>query len=124
MTRRLSVWAVLLALSPISGCAAGRAFIRGEDVSAVGRGRDVAEARCAACHAVAGPGPSPRTDAPPFRELVRDYSPDGLEWELEASSLVGHYGMPIVTTQASERRDLVAYMFSLQPRDLAEPALQ
>jgi cytochrome c len=124
MIRWLIALALLLALSPLGGCAAGRAFIRGEDVAAVSRGYNFAQARCAACHAVTGPGPSPRADAPPFRELVNRYPPDGLEWELEASSLVGHYGMPIVATQASERRDLVAYIFSLQPRVQARPVLR
>lgn len=116
MTRWLIALALLLALSPLGGCAASRAFFRGEDVAAVGRGRIFAQNHCGACHAIAGFGPSPRADAPPFRELVNRYPPDGLEWELEASSMVGHYGMPIVATQASERRDLVAYIFSLQPR--------
>jgi len=91
-------------------------LVTGEDEGAKMRGRETAQNRCAGCHAVGRSGTSPRVDAPTFVDLRRRYSSPALLRELEASNLVGHYGMPITPTSAAERAGLVAYVESLQRR--------
>jgi mono/diheme cytochrome c family protein len=108
-----------MALS-LSGCAAVVNEIAGEDVAAIGRGHHFAERRCAACHSIDSQGTSPRVEAPSFGRIHQTYMPGSLIWELEASSSVGHYGMPATPTTGQERRDLVAYVQSLRPRAPAE----
>ncbi len=91
-------------------------LVTGEDEGAPMRGRQTAEKRCAACHAVGRSGISPRIDAPSFGDLSRRYASPALLRELEASNEVGHYGMPVVPTSAAEREDIAAYVRSLQRR--------
>lgn len=91
-------------------------MVTGEDEGARMRGRETAENRCAGCHAVGRSGTSPRVDAPTFADLRRRYRSPALLRELEASDQVGHYGMPIVQTSATERADLAAYVESLLRR--------
>jgi mono/diheme cytochrome c family protein len=114
--RLLIIQIVLAAPLGVSGCASVVNEIAGQDLGAVTRGRHFAEKRCATCHSISVDGTSPRSDAPNFGQIKQDYKPGGLGWELEASSEVGHYGMPPTSTTAPERRDLVAYVESLHPR--------
>lgn len=104
-----------------SGCTVSRAFIRGEDVAKISRGETFAQAHCATCHAVDRGSASPRADAPPFVVLARRYRQDSLVWELEASATVGHYGMPVVSTQAADREALAAYVLGLRPHEWSVP---
>ena len=104
--------ALLAAALGLTACQA-LSLVTGEDEGAKIRGRQTAEQRCAACHAVGKSGISPRAGAQTFAELKRRYTAPGRIRELEASSAVGHYGMPVVTTSAAEREDLAAYIQSL-----------
>ncbi|KQY92249.1 hypothetical protein ASD21_12530 [Caulobacter sp. Root1455] len=94
-----------------------------ERLGEVGRGRTLAQARCAACHAISGTGPSRDPQAPPFTQVARRYADQRLDWELEAISQVGHYAMPAKALSPSEMRDLDAYVRSLTPRGDASPAV-
>lgn len=114
MSSRLAISSVLFVAA--LGLTACQVFsvVTGEDEGAKIRGRQTAEQRCAACHAVGKSQTSPRAGASTFVDLSRRYTAPGLIRELEASSAVGHYGMPIVTTSAVEREDLAAYVQSLR----------
>jgi mono/diheme cytochrome c family protein len=116
MSSRLAISSALCAIS--IGLVACQAFslVTGEDEGARMRGRQTAEERCAACHAVGKSATSPRAGAPTFADLRRRYTSPALLRELEASDAVGHYGMPVVPTSAAEREDLAAYVESLERR--------
>jgi cytochrome c len=49
-----------------------------EESNLEGRGKELLDARCAHCHAIARTGESPHSAAPPFRTLARKYPIDEL----------------------------------------------
>src|SRR3984893_17979926 len=49
-----------------------------EESNLEGRGKELLDARCAHCHAIAGTGESPHSAAPPFRTLACKYPIDEL----------------------------------------------
>lgn len=116
MSSRLAISSALCAVSMGLMACQALSLVTGEDEGAKMRGRQTAEQRCAACHAVGQFGTSPRAEAPTFAEVRRRYRSPALLRELEASDAVGHYGMPVVSTSAAEREDLAAYIESLERR--------
>lgn len=76
-------------------------------------GRDIAEAQCAACHAVGPYGDSPNTSAPPFRTILTRYRADVLEEELIAGIQVAH-PMPEFQFNPQGADALIAYLQSIQ----------
>jgi len=78
------------------------------------RGRRIAEASCAPCHAVGTSGESPKAAAPPFRELGRRYSVESLEEALAEGVMVGHPEMPRVRMKETDIAAFVAYLKSIQ----------
>jgi mono/diheme cytochrome c family protein len=80
----------------------------------VARGAQVAEERCATCHAVALEAKSPNHDAPLFRVLSRLYSARDIETKLTAISEHGHFEMPALTLREDEIADVAAYIASLE----------
>lgn len=109
MRRSLIVLSGLL----LPGCSSLPAALGGEDMSSVGRGRAFAERQCAHCHAITPDGTSPRSDAPSFAAVRLRYNALSLMREFEAIEEVGHYGMPPLHTEVSDRRDLIDYIESL-----------
>ena len=85
----------------------------GED-EAVTRGRKIAEAACAPCHAIGLTGPSPKVEAPLFRELGRKYPVEQLEETLAEGVVVGHPGMPQVKMREDEIAAFIAYLKTIQ----------
>ncbi|MDK9695269.1 MAG: cytochrome c [Siculibacillus sp.] len=81
---------------------------------AVRRGREIAKAACADCHAIGPKGASPRAEAPPFRELGRRYPVESLEEALAEGVVVGHPGMPQVKMRDAEIGDFIVYLKSIQ----------
>jgi mono/diheme cytochrome c family protein len=116
MSSRLAIASALMAVSLGLAACQAISLITGEDEGASMRGRETAQQRCAGCHAVLKSGTSPRAGAPTFAEVRRRYASPALIRELEASDVVGHYGMPIIHTSAAERQDLAAYIESLERR--------
>ncbi len=96
----------------LSGCAAQR-----NDASAAADlasdGRDMAEAQCAACHAVGTYGESPNAAAPQFRTLLSRYPADVLEENLIAGIQVAH-PMPEFQFNPKGVDALIAYLQSIQ----------
>lgn len=76
-------------------------------------GRDIAEAQCAACHAIGEYGASPNPDAPVFRALFTRYQPDVLEEELIEGIRVSH-PMPEFQFNPQGTDALIAYLRSIQ----------
>jgi mono/diheme cytochrome c family protein len=93
-----------VALLTMSASAGGRA----EE-----RGRAIAEAKCARCHAIAMKGESPMALAPPFRELPTRYPVEHLAEALAEGIVVGHPAMPEFTFAPPEIDALLSYLQSL-----------
>jgi cytochrome c len=80
----------------------------------VERGRALAEANCARCHAIGGTGESPLAKAPPFRTLHRRYPVENLAEALAEGIRTAHPGMPEFELQPGQINDLIAYLKSLE----------
>jgi mono/diheme cytochrome c family protein len=88
---------------------------------AVERGAQLAQDRCASCHAVALENRSPRRDAPQFRVLSRLYSRQDLARKLDDIAANGHFEMPAVALREDEMQDIAAYMSTLEGDAEARP---
>jgi mono/diheme cytochrome c family protein len=104
----------------VVGLAASLAALAGPTFAAapratptVERGAQVAQDRCAACHAVAMETKSPNRVAPLFRVLSRLYSAKDIETKLAAISEHGHFEMPPLSLREDEIEDVAAYIQSL-----------
>jgi len=86
----------------------------GMDVHEEALGRQLAEERCSACHAIAQGRQSPHGEAPPFAEIVKVYPPESLEEALAEGIMVGHEDMPEFAFTPEEVAQFVAYLKSLQ----------
>ena len=84
---------------------------------AASRGRAIALAGCASCHAIDREGSSAHPMAPPFREIVRTRSLDTVEADMAQGLVTTHPDMPPYTFRASEIDDLVAYLETLRGAD-------
>lgn len=80
-------------------------------------GGDLAERLCARCHAIAGEGPSPVTEAPAFSGLAHKWPIDYLAEALAEGIVTSHRDdvrMPEFTFSPEEIDDLLAYLGSVQ----------
>jgi mono/diheme cytochrome c family protein len=112
MIVRLAVAAVLLALSGACAGAAPSEAIS-DQAAMESDGRDIAEAQCAACHAVGSYGDSPNASAPPFRSILTRYRANVLQEELIAGIQVAH-PMPEFQFNPQGTDALIAYLQSIQ----------
>ena len=80
-----------------------------------GTGLRIAEAECAACHAVGREGRSPVPAARPFREFGRRWSID--QGALGERISIAHGDMPEFIFELDEIADLVAYLLTIQEPD-------
>lgn len=76
-------------------------------------GRDIAEAQCAACHAVGEYGESPVAEAPTFPTVLSRYRADVLEEELIQGIQVNHQ-MPGFQFNPHGADALIAYLQTIQ----------
>ncbi len=86
--------------------------------AALTRGKAIAQANCAKCHAIGPAGASPNPKSPPFRTLSRKYPLRDLEEALAEGIVVGHEGaeMPQFRLSTSQIAALLAYLDSIQRR--------
>lgn len=79
------------------------------------RGKDIAEKKCAICHAIGTAGESPNPKSPPFRTLSQRYPIDSLQEALAEGITVGHGGvaMPEFRMEPREIDDFLAYLKSI-----------
>lgn len=108
------IWA---ALAPILvGYALSAMAARADEPASgdVAAGGALAERLCARCHAVAGPGPSPLGQAPPFSGFERKWPVYHLAEAMAEGLVIGHGPMPEFTFTPEEIDDLLAYLHSVQ----------
>jgi cytochrome c len=82
-------------------------------MSQVDRGRALAQANCARCHAIGRAGESPLPKAPPFRTLHRRYPIQNLA-EAFAEGIRVVHPMPEFRLEPNQIDDLIAYLKSLE----------
>ena len=110
----LNIPAASVALLLLVGCAASpEPAVEPSEEARASDGRDIAEAQCAACHAVGTYGASPNAEAPPFRTILSRYRADVLEEELIAGIRVAH-PMPDFQFNPQGTEALIAYLESIQ----------
>ena len=81
----------------------------------IARGREVAEARCASCHAIEAGLTSPLPDAPSFATLYTRFPVDQLGERIRGGLMVDHPRMPLLVSLApDEARGLQAYLLSFR----------
>ena len=104
---------ILSAALMAGGLSVAQASAASPDSVAIARGAEVAQGRCANCHAVALETRSPEKDAPQFRVLSRLYSAEVLARKLYDFSENGHFNMPPVALRVEDIADVSAYIASL-----------
>jgi mono/diheme cytochrome c family protein len=80
----------------------------------VQRGMVFARTNCAQCHSIDPVGPSPLSEAPPFRDLHKRYPVETLEEALAEGIRTGHPGMPEFRLEPDQIGDLIAFLKSLE----------
>jgi cytochrome c len=76
-------------------------------------GKALATVNCATCHAIDVSGNSPMSDAPPFRNIALNYSPDELEDAFNDGVATEHPAMPDWQVTPEQAAALTAYIMSL-----------
>jgi mono/diheme cytochrome c family protein len=84
-----------------------------EDAS-VAEGRRLIEINCTRCHNIEASGESPLTDAPPFREVAKNYTPEELIDGFMEGLAVRHPLMPDWEVTQPQAAELTAYIMSLK----------
>lgn len=83
------------------------------DPEALANGRRIATEQCAGCHAIDRTSPSPRSDAPPLRNVLATYDTDNLAYRFIEGMKVGHDAMPLFDFDIHTADDLLAYIASI-----------
>lgn len=105
---------ILLALALLAGCA-GQAGMNNETpTQQIDRGREIAQAHCASCHALGASSDSPAPEAPAFRTLSQSFRVATLEDALTHGIGTGHPAMPEMQLPQRDVHALVAYLQSIQ----------
>lgn len=105
----IAMFALVVLSSSVGACAAVRPSA---DASL---GRQVAELRCAQCHAIGLEDASATEGAPPLRDLYRRYAIDDLRDAFLHGLEVAHPRMPVFRLSEREVDRLVAYLRSIDP---------
>lgn len=85
--------------------------------STLAEGKRLSEINCTRCHNIEAAGESPLTDAPPFRELAKNYSPEELTDGFMDGLAVRHPLMPDWEVTEPQADALTAYIMSLKGQD-------
>lgn len=78
------------------------------------QGRQIAETRCARCHAIDSLEKSPHPQAPPFYIAVLDYDIESLGLDFEAHMETGTDVMPAFNLTAEEQDALITYILTVE----------
>lgn len=104
---RRAAWGLLVSFLAVDAAVA-------EEDARVVRGREIAEAACAGCHAIGPTGASPQAEAPAFREIGRRYPVESLEEALAEGVVVGHPDMPQVKMDEADIDAFLAYLEAIR----------
>lgn len=98
----------------------------GDDAASIAEGKRLAEINCARCHNLSAEGESPLTDAPPFREIAKNYDRYELVDGFMEGLAVRHPLMPDWDVTEPQAQELAAFVMSLGEGQKAEsdPATQ
>lgn len=102
---RLNVGLLVLATAGAVSAAQGQS---------VSRGAEIARVNCSRCHSIEKSGPSPFSEAPPFRMLHLQYPVESLEEALGEGIFTGHPAMPEIQLEPGEIGDFIAFLKSLK----------
>jgi len=80
------------------------------------RGGALVKRHCGGCHAAGAAGSSPRSAAPPLRELHRRYEPEALAEALAEGILTAHPAMPEFRFGPNDVRSIILYLNEIQDR--------
>lgn len=106
MSRR-TPWLLMLTLALAQPAAA-------IDPESAFRGKRLAEANCADCHAIAQVDESLDPAAPPFRAMAKRRDLATLRTEMTGDLFLRHAVMPDFEPDAKQADDIVTYMESIQ----------
>ncbi len=97
-----------------------------DNAAQIAEGKRLAEINCARCHNVASEGESPLTDAPPFRDISRNYDREELIDGFMEGLAVRHPLMPDWDVTEPQSEALTAFVMSLGSgsKTADDPALQ
>jgi cytochrome c len=82
--------------------------------STLAEGKRLSEINCVRCHNIEAEGESPLTDAPPFRELAKNYGPEELTDGFMEGLAVRHPLMPDWEVTQPQADSLTAFIMSLK----------
>lgn len=118
---RLAPALILLLLASASTAAAA------DRSASIAEGKRLAEINCSRCHNLEAQGESPLTDAPPFREIAKDFDREELIDGFMEGLAVRHPLMPdwdVTEPQATALTDFVMSLGSGGARTSEDPAAQ
>lgn len=78
------------------------------------RGLVFAKTNCSQCHSIDPVGPSPLSEAPPFRDLHKNYPVEDLQESLAEGIRTGHPGMSEFRLEPDQIGDFIAFLKSLE----------
>ena len=84
------------------------------DVQSIRRGKVFAQANCSYCHSIDRFTRSPRSAAPPFRTLHKQYAVETLEDALGEGLSTGHPRMPEFRLDPGQVSDFISFLKSLE----------
>lgn len=84
------------------------------DVQSIRRGKAFAQANCSYCHSIDRLTRSPRSAAPPFRMLHKQYPVETLEDALGEGLSTGHPRMPEFRLDPRQVGDFISFLKSLE----------
>jgi cytochrome c len=93
-----------------------RVFIEEAIPEQIDAGRRIVELKCVSCHAVRSSDISRDLTAPPLRTLAERYPVTELPEAFAQGVLVGHAKMPDFRFNATQIRQILAYLQSIQTR--------
>lgn len=114
----LPLLALLLAATPA---------LAQDEAAKIAEGKRLAEINCTRCHNIEATGESPLTDAPPFREIAKNYDQLELVDGFMEGLAVRHPLMPDWEVTEPQAEELAAFVLSLGSGDAkaaADPASQ
>ena len=91
-----------------------------DDAKVIAEGRRLSDINCTKCHNIEATGESPLTDAPPFREIAKNYDPAELVDGFMDGLAVRHPLMPDWEVTQPQAEALAAFVMSLGTGQKAE----